>query len=215
MHIPVRWQFLQFARLTPSPDRGRQSFAATHVSTWLMARGHVPRTQKELFQKITVWGWNLWFDLSNKLLVLSVPLLIGPATNITIWASRCDAAEKTLLTLENCGEPGSLRSTGYSRSIGKTDNTQRGRPRASAIRRAKVPVVRTMVLRVGHTGEPTVMELKIEKPRRVAFLKDGQSLASQGSPARPGLRGKKLRFAAGPRRTWALLAGSEAPDSLF
>jgi hypothetical protein len=71
-----------------------QSFAATHVSTWLMARGHVPRTQKELFQKITVWGWNLWFDLSNKLLVLSVPLLIDPATNITIWASRCDAAEK-------------------------------------------------------------------------------------------------------------------------
>jgi hypothetical protein len=39
-----------------------------------------PRTQKELFQKITVWGWNLWFDLSNKLLVLSVPLLIDPAT---------------------------------------------------------------------------------------------------------------------------------------
>jgi hypothetical protein len=29
------------------------------------------------------------------------------------------------------------------------------------------------------------------------------------------LRGVKLRFAAGPGRTWALLAGSEAPDSLF
>jgi hypothetical protein len=56
MHIPVRWQFLQLAQLKPSPDWGRQSFAATHVSTWLMARGHVPRTQKELFQKITVWG---------------------------------------------------------------------------------------------------------------------------------------------------------------
>src|ERR1700726_4187337 len=80
MHIPVRWQFLQLPLVKPSPDRGRQSFAATHVSTWLMARGHVPRTQKELFQKITVWGWNLWFDLSNKLLVLSVPLLNGPAT---------------------------------------------------------------------------------------------------------------------------------------
>jgi hypothetical protein len=28
-------------------------------------------------------------------------------------------------------------------------------------------------------------------------------------------RDVKLRFAAGPGRTWALLAGSEAPDSLF
>jgi hypothetical protein len=27
--------------------------------------------------------------------------------------------------------------------------------------------------------------------------------------------GVKLRFAAGPGRTWALLAGSEAPDSLL
>jgi hypothetical protein len=215
MHIPVRWQFLQLPLVKPSPDRGRQSFAATHVSTWLMARGHVPRTQKELFQKITVWGWNLWFDLSNKLLVLSVPLLFDPATNITIWASRCDAAEKTLLTLENCGEPGSLRSTGFSRSIGKTDNTQRMRLRASAIRRAKVPVVRTIVLRGSHTGEPAVMStLKMEKPRLSGFS-DGQSLASQGSPAKPGPRDVKLRFAAGPGRTWALLAGSEAPDSLY
>ena len=29
------------------------------------------------------------------------------------------------------------------------------------------------------------------------------------------LRDVKLRFAAGPGRTWALLAGSEAPDSLY
>ena len=49
----------------------------------------------------------------------------------------------------------------------------------------------------------------------MAFRNDGQSLASQGSPARPGLRDVKLRFAAGPGRTWALLAGSEAPDSLL
>jgi hypothetical protein len=84
------------------------------------------------FQKITVWV-ELWFDLSNKLLVSSVPLSVDPA-NITLWASKYDAAEKTLLTLENCGEPGSLRSTGYSRSIGKTDNTQNNRRRASGIR---------------------------------------------------------------------------------
>jgi hypothetical protein len=76
------------------PRQGRQSFAANNVSTRLMASGHVPHAQKELFQEITVWGWNLWFDLSNKLLVLSVPPLVDPATNIAIWASRCDAAEK-------------------------------------------------------------------------------------------------------------------------
>src|SRR5579863_10051539 len=62
------------------PDGGRQRSAATHVSTWLMASGHVHALKRNFFQKITVWGWNLWFDLSNKLLVLSVPLLIGPAT---------------------------------------------------------------------------------------------------------------------------------------
>ena len=180
-----------------------------------MASGHVPRTQKELFQIITVWGWNLWFDLSNKLLVLSVPLLIGPATEHHYLGQQVRRGRKTLLTLENCGEPGSLRSTGFSRSIGKTDNTQRGRPRASAIRRAKVPVVRTIVLRASHTGEPAGNDRqKIEKPR-VSGFSDGQSLASQGSPAKPGPRDVKLRFAAGPGRTWALLAGSEAPDSLY
>ena len=84
-----------------------QSFAATHVSTWLMARGHVPRTQKELFQKITVWGWNLWFDLSNKLLVLSVALVIGPATKHRYLGQQVRRGRKTLLPLENCGEPGS------------------------------------------------------------------------------------------------------------
>src|SRR5580698_6379164 len=119
--------------------------------------------KRNFSKRLRFGGWNLWFDLSNKLLVLSVPLLFDPATNITIWASRCDAAEKTLLTLENCGEPGSLRSTGFSRSIGKTDNTQRGRPRASAIQRAKVPVVRTIVLGASHTGEPAVMIVKKSK----------------------------------------------------
>jgi hypothetical protein len=68
MHIPVRWLFLQLAQVRPSLDRGRQRLAATHVSTWPMATGHVPRSQEELIQD-TVWG-NLWFDLSNKVLVL-------------------------------------------------------------------------------------------------------------------------------------------------
>jgi hypothetical protein len=105
MHIPVRWQFLQLSQVKPSPHRARHRLAATHVSTWLMASGHVPRTQKELFQKITVWGWNLWFFLSNKLLVLSVPPLFDPGDEHHDLGHMCEAAEKTLLTLENCGEP--------------------------------------------------------------------------------------------------------------
>src|SRR5277367_5906502 len=67
-----------------------------------------PRTQKELFQKITVWGWNLWFDLSNKLLVLSVPLLIGPATKHHSLGQQMRTRQKNPLTLEKCGEPDSL-----------------------------------------------------------------------------------------------------------
>jgi hypothetical protein len=51
MHIPVRWQFLQSAQVRPTPVGGRQRSTATHVSTWLMASGHVPRTQKELVQR--------------------------------------------------------------------------------------------------------------------------------------------------------------------
>jgi hypothetical protein len=51
MHIPVRWQFLQFAQVRPFPDRERQRSTATHVSTWLMASGHDPRTQKEIIQR--------------------------------------------------------------------------------------------------------------------------------------------------------------------
>ena len=44
------------AQVLPSPDKVRQRFTATHVSTWLMASGHVLRTQKELFPEITVGG---------------------------------------------------------------------------------------------------------------------------------------------------------------
>ena len=58
-----------------------------------MASGHVHALKRNLSKRYGL-GWNLWFDLSNKVLVLSVPLLIDPATNSAIWASRCDAAEK-------------------------------------------------------------------------------------------------------------------------
>jgi hypothetical protein len=69
MHIPVRWQFLHPAQVRPTPVWGGQKSTATHVSTWLMASGHV-HALKGTFPRDTVWGWNLWFDLSNKVLVL-------------------------------------------------------------------------------------------------------------------------------------------------
>ena len=54
-------------------------------------------------------GWNLWFDLSNKLLVLSVPLLIDPGDEQRYLGQQVRRGRKTLLTLENCGELDSLR----------------------------------------------------------------------------------------------------------
>src|SRR5579862_4666543 len=62
------------------PGRGKAEIGCNSCFHLVDGQRPRPRTQKELFQKITVWGRNLWFDLSNKLLVLSVPLLIGPAT---------------------------------------------------------------------------------------------------------------------------------------
>ena len=100
-----------------------------------MASGHV-HALKGTGPKDTVWGWNLWFDLSNKLLVLSVPLLIDPGDEQRYLGQQVRRGRKTLLTLENCGELDSLMRSGFSRSIGKTDNTQLSRPRASAIQKS-------------------------------------------------------------------------------
>jgi len=121
--------------------------------------------------------------------------LFDPATNIALWASRCDAAEKTLLTLENCGEPDSITRTGFSRSIGKTDNTQIHCPRASAIQKVRIPVIREG-LRLGHTERKQGRShtLKEKSHVSVAFLDNGQSLASQGSPGSARLRDEKLRL---------------------
>jgi len=93
MHIPVRWQFLQLAQVLPYPDRVRQRFTATHVSTWLMASGHVLRTQKELFPEITVGGGTYGLISQQTTGVICTAIILAPA-NITIRASSCDAAEK-------------------------------------------------------------------------------------------------------------------------
>ena len=81
---------------------------------------------------------------------------------------------KTLLTLENCGELDSLMRSGFSRSIGKTDNTQLPHPRASAIRRAKfrkfeleVSEVRSGVQNRGYEGR--VKKAEIRKATRGGF----------------------------------------------
>src|SRR5271163_3818470 len=106
----------------PSPDRQRS--AATHVSTWLVASGHVPRTQKEIIQRIRFGGGTYGLISQTNYWCSSVPLMMTQQRKSLFEPEIANAAEKLLLTLEKCGEPDSQMSSGYSRSIGKTDNTQ-------------------------------------------------------------------------------------------
>jgi len=74
-----------------------------------MASGHVPRTQKELVQKIRFGGGTYWFDLSNKVLVLVCTAIDWPGDEQRSLGQQVRRGRKTLLTLENCGELDSLR----------------------------------------------------------------------------------------------------------
>ena len=123
-------------RSRPSLDRGRQRLAATHVSTWPMATGHVPRSQEELIQD-TVWGGTYGLISQTKYWCWSIPQFNWPSDEHRYLGQQVRRGRKPLLTLENCGELDSHLGSGFSRSIGKTDNTQIPRPRASAIRRAR------------------------------------------------------------------------------
>jgi hypothetical protein len=58
--------------------------------------------------------------------------------------------QKTLMTLEKCGELESHLISGFSRSIGKTDNTQILRPRSSANRKDQTSMVILRRVRLGH-----------------------------------------------------------------
>jgi hypothetical protein len=66
---------------------------------------------------------------------------------------------------------------------------------------------------MGHKVRRQQSYFKNEKPRLSGFS-DGQSLASQGSPAEIVSAGCRTPVRGWSHRTWALLAGSEAPDSL-
>jgi len=183
MHIPVRWQFLQLAQVLPSLNKVRQRFTATHVSTWLMASGHVLRTQKELFPEITVGGGTYGL-ISQQTTGVICTAIIRPSEHHHS-GQQLRRGRKTLLTLENCGELDSHLRSGFSRSIGKTDNTQRKCPRASAIRRPLFHWLEQECYR-GVTKAKTRQKSLIQKSKShscVAFRNDGQSLASQGSPA--------------------------------
>ena len=93
MHIPVRWLSCSLLKCD-LPGLGKAETGCNSCFHLVDGQRPRPTRSKGTYPKDTVQGWNLWFDLSNKLLVWSLPLLIGPATNIAIWASRCDAAEK-------------------------------------------------------------------------------------------------------------------------
>jgi hypothetical protein len=180
MHIPVRWQFLQLAQVLPSPDSVGQRFTATHVSTWLMASGHVLRTQKELFPEITVGGGT--YGLISQ-------QTTGVICTAIVWPSKhhhsgqqLRRGRKTLLTLENCGELDSLLRSGFSRSIGKTDNTQRKCPRASAIRRPLFHGTEQECYKGSRKwkNKAESLVLKIEKPQLCGFSYDGHHWPPKG-----------------------------------
>src|ERR1700759_1887428 len=76
------------------PNLRRQRSAAPYVFPWLMASGHIPRTQKELFQKITVWGGTYGLISQTNYWCYLYRSMVDPAPNITLWASSYDAAEK-------------------------------------------------------------------------------------------------------------------------
>jgi hypothetical protein len=94
-----------------------------------------------------------------------------PQLRTSRFGPQMRSGRKTLLTLENCGEPDTHLRPGFSRSIGKTDNTQRPRPRASAIREL---VPRAVIIRgYGWVTESPVggkLSSKGKKPRLRGFF---------------------------------------------
>jgi hypothetical protein len=138
-------------------------------------------------------GWNLWFDLSNKLLVLSVPLSLTQQTSL--FGPAVATRQKNLVTLENCGELDSHLRSGFSRSIGKTDNTQRKCLRASGIQNLRLSGPNKSVTGGSHGRENQGADRKNRKATGwCGFSRDGQSLASQGSPGNWCLGVVKLRL---------------------
>ena len=203
MHIPVRWQFLQLIQVRPLPDRERQRSAANHVSTWLVASGHVPRNQRKVSKKIRFGVESMVRSLKQTTGVGLYRYCLTPATNITVWASRRERGRKTLLTLENCGELDSRMRSGFSRSIGKTDNTQIVCPRASAIRTGKFQ-------KSEWGGYDRVMRQKKMPPNNEkATFRWLISMAShwppQSVPSEQVCGIDQAPVAAGPGRTWLCL----------
>ena len=93
-----------------------------------------PTHSKGTGPKIRFGGGTYGLISQTKYWCWSVPLLIDPGDEQRYLGQQVRRGRKTLLTLENCGELDSLMRSGFSRSIGKTDNTQRECPRSSAIR---------------------------------------------------------------------------------
>jgi hypothetical protein len=102
-----------------------------------MARATIHVLKRKLTKR-SVWGGTYGLVSQIKYWCWSIPPLIDPGSKQRSKGQQMRSGRKTLLTLENCGEPDSHVRTGFSRSIGKTDNTQRKCKRASGIQKAPV-----------------------------------------------------------------------------
>ena len=128
-----------------------------------------------------------------------------PQLRTSRFGPQMRSGRKTLLTLENCGEPDSHLRPGFSRSIGKTDNTRYptreqvlfGKPSSGSLIWG-IPEVRGSVQnknsKAGSKGR------KQEKPHGWLFC----SMADHWPPKVPRQRtsaGSEAPVAAGPSRT--------------
>src|SRR5258708_33682238 len=90
------------------PDKGRQRSTATHVSTWLMASGHVHALKRNFSKRLRFGGGTYGLISQTNYWCCLYRYCLAQRLNTTIWASKCERGRKTLLTLEKCGEPGSF-----------------------------------------------------------------------------------------------------------
>jgi hypothetical protein len=136
----------------------------------------------------------------------SIPQFHWPGDEHRYLGQQVRRGRKTLLTLENCGELDSHLGSGFSRSIGKTDNTHLPHPRASAIRRAKFRKFELEVSEVrGGVQNRATRPGKTAEIRKATsgwlFLSMADHWPPKGSPSEASLRDVVRPAAVGPLGT--------------